>query len=61
MSEINITVNAGSSVKLKTAGKYCDRDIVVTAEGSAGDTLGDYLSGKNNVIESNVDQISAAE
>ena len=61
MSEINITVNAGSSVKLKTAGKYCDRDIVVTAEGSSGDTLGDYLSGKNNVIESNADQIVAAE
>lgn len=28
-----ITVEGGSSVRLPTAGKYCDRDIVVTAEG----------------------------
>lgn len=27
----NITVEGGSSVRLPTAGKYCDRDIVVTA------------------------------
>lgn len=33
MSEHNITVEGGSSVRLKTAGKYCDRDIVVTAKG----------------------------
>lgn len=32
----NITVEGGSSVRLKTAGKYCDRDIVVTAEGGGG-------------------------
>ena len=31
----NITVESGSSVRLKTAGKYCDRDIVITATGSA--------------------------
>ena len=29
----NITVEGGTSVRLPTAGKYCDRDIVVTAEG----------------------------
>lgn len=29
----NITVVGGTSVRLATAGKYCDRDIVVTAEG----------------------------
>ena len=29
----NITVEGGKSVRLPTAGKYCDRDIVVTAEG----------------------------
>lgn len=34
MSEYNITVENGSSVKLKTAGKYCDRDIIVTVKGS---------------------------
>lgn len=37
MSEYNITVEDGSSIKLKTAGKYCDRDIIVTAKGSASD------------------------
>ena len=31
----NITVECGASVRLKTAGKYCDRDIIVTAEGGA--------------------------
>ena len=36
MSEHNITVEGGSSVRLKTAGKYCDRDIVVTSTGGGG-------------------------
>ena len=31
MREHNITVEGGSSVRLPTAGKYCDRDVVVTA------------------------------
>ena len=31
----NITVEGGTSVRLPTAGKYCDRDIVVTALGGA--------------------------
>lgn len=35
MSEHNITVEGGTSVRLLTAGKYCDRDILVTAEGGA--------------------------
>lgn len=55
MSEINIAVNAGSSVKLKTAGKYCDRDILVTAEGSAGgDNLAPFLEGSMTKLESNI-------
>ena len=29
----NITVEGGSSVRLPTAGKYCDQDIVITATG----------------------------
>lgn len=37
MSEHNITVESGTSVRLKTAGKYCDRDIVVAATGSAAE------------------------
>lgn len=36
MSEFNIIVDGGSSVRLQTAGKYCDRDIVVTATGGGG-------------------------
>lgn len=32
MSEFNIEIEAGSSVRLATAGKYCDRDIIVTAK-----------------------------
>lgn len=33
MSEHNITVQGGSSVRLLTKGKYCDSDIIVRAEG----------------------------
>lgn len=33
----NITVEGGTSVRLPTAGKYCDRDIVITATGGAED------------------------
>lgn len=36
MSEHNITVDSGTSLRLKTAGKYCDRDILVTATGGSG-------------------------
>lgn len=36
MSEFAIEVEGGSSVRLPTAGKYCDRDIVVTAKGGGG-------------------------
>lgn len=42
MSEHNITVEGGSSVRLPTAGKYCDRDIVVTATGGGGIPDGYY-------------------
>lgn len=43
----NITVEGGSSVRLKTAGKYCDRDIVVTATGGGG---GDVNTGTCSVV-----------
>lgn len=33
----NITVEGGTSVRLPTAGKYCDRDIVVTATGGGAE------------------------
>jgi hypothetical protein len=32
----NIEVEGGSAVRLPTAGKYCDRDIVITATGGSG-------------------------
>lgn len=38
MSEFNIEVEGGKSVRLPTAGKYCDRNIVVTATGGGGDS-----------------------
>jgi hypothetical protein len=37
----NIEVAGGTSVRLPTAGKYCDRDIIVTATGSGGGGGGD--------------------
>lgn len=39
MSEFNIEVQGGSSVRLPTAGKYCDRDIIVTASGGGTEEI----------------------
>ena len=33
----NITIDGGTTVRLPTAGKYCDRDIVITAAGGGGE------------------------
>lgn len=62
MSEFNIEVAGGASVRLPTAGKYCDRDIVVTASGVNGE---DYLAAICNkeikeLISDKVLQISAS-
>ena len=57
MSEHNISVQAGQSLRLLTAGKYCDRDIVVTAEGSGGGDgreLDALLDGTLENLNSNV-------
>ena len=35
MSQFDITVEGGTSVRLPTAGKYCPKDILVTATGSS--------------------------
>ena len=43
----NITVDGGTSVRLLTAGKYCDRDIVVTATGGGSVTEPPTISGIN--------------
>ena len=45
MSEFAIEVEGGKSVRLKTEGKYCDRNIVVTATGGGGDTDAAYQQG----------------
>lgn len=56
----NITVEGGKSVRLPTAGKYCDRDIVVTATGSGGggeDHLDDLLANTLTAIDSGVTSV----
>lgn len=37
MSDINISVDGGTSKRLLTAGKYCESDILVTASGGGDD------------------------
>ena len=45
----NIEVEGGKSVRLPTAGKYCDRDIVVTATGGGGGSYDQgYADGKQD-------------
>ena len=43
----NITVEGGTSVRLPTSGKYCDRDIVVTATGGGSVSEPATISGIN--------------
>ena len=43
----NITVEGGTSVRLLTAGKYCDRDILVTATGGGSVNKPVTISGIN--------------
>lgn len=50
----NITVEGGTSVRLPTAGKYCDQDIVITATGSAsggGDEVAELVANKLSSLE----------
>ena len=53
MSEFNIEVEGGKAVRLPTAGKYCDRDIVVTATGggSAAPMWLPYIRGCQNMFD----------
>lgn len=63
MADIEITVDGGTSKRLLTAGKYCDKNILVTATGG-GDSL-QVLSGtfipsddiKQYTIEHNLGKI----
>ena len=54
MSEISITVEGGTSKRLLTAGKYCDRDIVVTATGGSAEP-------DNRALYQRVEYIDSAE
>ena len=36
MADIEITVDGGTSKRLLTAGKYCDKNILITATGGGG-------------------------
>lgn len=46
----NITVEGGTSVRLPTAGKYCDRDIVVTATGGSGEDADTNTTAMANLL-----------
>lgn len=52
MSEFNIEVQGGSSVRLTTAGKYCDRDIIVTASGGGGAEEIENIIDQSGVLDS---------
>lgn len=42
MADIEIPIDAGTSKRLLTAGKYCDKNILVTASGSGGGSQNDF-------------------
>lgn len=48
---MNILVEGGSSVRLKTAGKYCTRDILVTAEGEDLGNLMTFIKGESKITD----------
>lgn len=50
MSEFNITVDGGTSKRLLTAGKYCDRDIIVNSTGSV-ENLDSVLTNQEVLID----------
>lgn len=57
MSQYDITVTGGSSMRLLTAGKYCDRDIVVAAEGGGENQLPALLAGTITSIRSDAEKV----
>lgn len=63
MSEFNIEVQGGSSVRLPTAGKYCDRDIIVTASGGGTEEIeqiideSGVLDSTDGTVEEKVEQL----
>ena len=57
MSQYDISVQAGQSIRLLTAGKYCDRDIVVTSGGAIDGQADGLLDGSLTTLNSNVSYI----
>ena len=53
MSEFNFTIEQGASLKLATAGKYCNKDIIVTTD----DALDKFLSGMSTTLKSNAQSV----
>lgn len=49
MSELNIQMEGGTSVRLLTEGKYCDKNIVVTAKGGT-ENLDEVLTEQETLI-----------
>lgn len=52
MSEFNIEVQGGTAVKLPTAGKYCEKDIIVTAIGGGGLEEIEQMIDESGVLDS---------
>lgn len=60
MSEFNIEVEGGSSVRLPTGGKYCPKDIIVTAKGGGSTGGGDidaFIDGSMTEVDSGATSI----
>lgn len=56
----NITVSGGTSVRLPTAGKYCEQDIIITAEGGGSGEPTIDLSAEIIEQEELIEQIKTA-
>ena len=53
MDAHSISIEAGTRIVLNTAGKYCDKDIIVTAEGGGDYNMGyeeGYKNGSEDVL-----------
>lgn len=59
MSEFNIEVQGGSSVRLPTAGKYCEKDIIVTASGGTEEI--ENLIDQSGVLDSTDETVTVTE